>query len=98
MHADLIDEIMKLFSELDIDNSGGLEAGEVAALAKRLDFDGREPTPERIEAMFNGFDLNDDGKITLDELIAGAQKLHRAFSRDCNKGVVFDSAGAHVHI
>jgi glucose-6-phosphate 1-dehydrogenase len=95
-HAELIDEIVRVFSEMDTDNSGGLEANEVAVLAKRF-FDGREPTPERITALFKGFDLNDDGKITLDEIIAGAQKLHRAFSKECN-GPDLHGAREHVHV
>ena len=97
MHADLIDEIVRVFSELDVDNSGGLDAKEVANLARRF-FDGREPTPKRVAAIFRGFDVNEDGLITLDELIAGSQKLHRAFSRDCNQGGAMDEATEHVHI
>ena len=45
-----------------------------------------------------GFDLDQDGKITLDEIIAGAQKLHRTFSREANQGVDMDKASEHVHI
>ena len=97
MHAELVDEIVRVFAELDVDNSGGLDASEVANLARRF-FDGREPTPERVAAIFKGFDLNEDGRITLDELIAGAQKLHRAFSRECNKGPALDEPREHVHI
>ena len=69
----------------------------MAALARRF-FDGKEPTPQRVAAIFRGFDLNDDGKITMDEIIAGSQKLHRAFSRDCNRGTSIDEATEHVHI
>ena len=72
-------------------------SAEVANLARRF-FDGREPTPQRVAAIFKGFDLDEDGKITLDEIIAGAQKLHRAFSRDANRGATMDAAGEHVHI
>jgi len=97
MHADLVDEITVAFSELDADNSGGLDASEVANLARRF-FDGKEPTPTRVAAIFKGFDLDDDGKITLDEIIAGSQKLHRAFSREANLGASMDEAREHVHI
>ena len=54
--------------------------------------------PERVAAIFRGFDLDQDGKITLDEIIAGAQKLHRTFSREANQGVDMDKASEHVHI
>ena len=67
---------------------------EVAVLAKKF-FDGREPTAERIAALFKGFDVNEDGRITLDELIAGAQKMHRAFSKECNVPSM-DEAREHV--
>lgn len=97
MHAELIDDIVRVFAELDKDNSGALDAKEVADLARRF-FDGREPTPERVAAIFRGFDLDQDGKITLDEIIAGAQKLHRTFSREANQGVDMDKASEHVHI
>jgi hypothetical protein len=95
-HATLVDEIVRVFAELDADNAGGLEAEEVANLARRF-FDGREPTPERIAALFRGFDLNDDGKITLDEIIAGAQKMHRAFSSESNRRGMGE-AREHMHI
>lgn len=96
-HAELVDAITVAFAELDEDNSGGLDAPEVANLARRF-FDGREPTPQRIAAIFAGFDLDEDGKITLDELIAGAQKMHRAFSKDANLGGSLDEPCEHVHI
>ena len=53
---------------------------------------------KRVAAIFKGFDLDDDGKITLDEIIAGSQKLHRAFSREANLSASMDQPGEHVHI
>lgn len=41
------------------DNSGSLEADEVANLAKKF-FDGREPTKQRVAAIFRGFDINEE--------------------------------------
>ena len=69
MHADLVDEMVRGFAELDVDNSGGLEAEEVANLARRF-FDGREPTAQRVASIFRGFDVNEDGKISLDAVAA----------------------------
>ena len=100
MNAGLIDEIVRVFDEFDTDNSGALELAEVTKLASRF-FDGRTPTEQKVAAIFRGVDRDADGKITLDELIAGAQRMHRAFD-NFNNGRKYDpsfeEATEHVHL
>ena len=68
-----------LFKEMDKDQSGTLSYEQVCSLARRF-FDGREPKPALVKAIFTslGVDASKD-MITLDEMLQGAQRMHRAF-------------------
>jgi len=77
-NGDKVDEMKKVFSELEKDGSGTLDANGVTELAKRF-FDGREPTRKRVSRIFRAFDADGDGKVSLDEMLQGAESMHRAF-------------------
>ena len=47
-------------------------------LAKRF-FDGREPTKKRVSKIFRSLDADGNGQVSLDEMLHGAQSMHRAF-------------------
>jgi glucose-6-phosphate 1-dehydrogenase len=81
LHPDLEKSMTEVFHELDKDKSGYLDYDEVTALAKRF-FDGRQPTKKRIAALLGELDPNQDGKITLEELLGAAQGMQRAFAAD----------------
>jgi len=86
LHAQDIDQMKKVFAELDKDNNGCLDYSEVVVLAKHF-FDGREPTKGRIEQIFKDLDANGDGKVTFDELVQGAQRMQRCFQKPEQRGL-----------
>ena len=76
--GDQVDEMKRVFNELDKDGTGKLSRDEMTELAKRF-FDGRTPTKGRVSKIFSHFDADGDGLISLDEMIEGAQSMYRAF-------------------
>jgi len=78
MNGSNVEEMKRVFNELDADRDGSLTYKEIAKLAERF-FDGRKPTESRIKALFKELDADGDEKITLDELLQGAQKMQRSF-------------------
>eukprot|EP00826_Nyctotherus_ovalis_P056853 TRINITY_DN7755_c0_g1_i1.p1 TRINITY_DN7755_c0_g1~~TRINITY_DN7755_c0_g1_i1.p1 ORF type:complete len:541 (-),score=156.71 TRINITY_DN7755_c0_g1_i1:176-1798(-) len=64
---DLVKLIAGAFKNYDKNNNGFIELGELQALAKNL---GTELTTEEAKKMIKTMDVNKDGKISLDELIA----------------------------
>jgi len=86
MNAGNIEEMKKVFKELDVSGDGFLNYEEVTQLAKRF-FDGREPTEERVAQLFKELDANNDKQISLDELVMGAQRLQRAFEHKVERGL-----------
>mmetsp|Transcript_13579 Transcript_13579/g.32217 ORF Transcript_13579/g.32217 Transcript_13579/m.32217 type:complete len:88 (+) Transcript_13579:2150-2413(+) len=82
--GDKVDELTKVFSELDKDKSGKLNYEEVAQLASRF-FDGRQPTEARIRSIFSQFDEDGDGELSLEEMLAGVQAMHRAFEKSAEQ-------------
>jgi len=83
-HGDQVDEMKKVFAELDANQSGTLSMSEVTELARRF-FDGREPSEKLVKRIFQMFDADGDGMITCDELVAGAQKMHRSFAQSAEE-------------
>ena len=79
-NGDKVDEMKKVFSELDKDHSGTLGVDEVTELAKRF-FDGRMPTQKRVSKIFRAFDADGDGQVSLDDMLRGAESMHRAFHK-----------------
>jgi len=82
--GDRVEEIMRVFAELDKDNSGTLNYEEVTQLARRF-FDGREPTEARIRSIFRQFEKNGDGEISLESMLSGVQSMHRAFEKSAEQ-------------
>jgi len=78
MNGSNAEMMKKMFNDLDTKKTGTLGYKEVAKLAKHF-FDGREPTEGRIKAMFHEFDEDGDERISLEELLKGAQKMQRSF-------------------
>jgi glucose-6-phosphate 1-dehydrogenase len=78
MNGSNVDLMKKVFAELDTTDEGSLGYKQISRLARRF-FDGRDPTEERIGKLFNELDADGDQRVTLEELIQGAQKLQRAF-------------------
>jgi len=83
-HGNVVEEMKQVFAELDKNKSGSLDYAEVTELAKRF-FDGREPNEKRVMKIFQALDQNNDGQVTLDELLQGAQAMHRAFHGDAEE-------------
>lgn len=71
---------LKVFRELDTDDSGKLSRREVRAALSRL---GLPTTPEFLEPMFSEFNIDRDGVISFDEFMEYAvrreQELRRVF-------------------
>jgi len=85
LNADHVDELKKVFAELDHEGDGRLNYSEVAELAKRF-YDGREPTEKRIAKLFRDAGASvltprHTATISLDQLIASSQKMHNAFAK-----------------
>ena len=78
MQGDQVNEMKEVFHELDKDGSGTLNFDEVTELAKRF-FDGRTPTEGRVSKIFRQLGAAGGGEISIDEMISGAQAMHRAF-------------------
>jgi len=79
-HGDKVNEMRKIFDELDINKNGTLDFNEITSLAKRF-FDGREPKPAQVKAIFGSFDDKDGDKdsVTFDEFLEGVQRMNRSF-------------------
>ena len=76
--SDQVEELRKVFVELDVDNKGRLEGPEILELAKRF-YDGREPTMKQIAAIMDRIDSSGSGSVTWDEFVKAAGAFHRAF-------------------
>eukprot|EP00966_Prymnesium_polylepis_P034731 807444-Prymnesium_polylepis.2 len=68
----------EVFNELDKDGSGALDYAELTLLAKRF-FDGRSPTEKHVRSIFSQLDLDQDGRITQEEMVQGAQRMAFTF-------------------
>ena len=63
-HGSKIEQMTKVFHELDRDGSGALSFAEVTELARRF-YDGRVPTEAKVKSIFRAFDKNEKGEVTL---------------------------------
>ena len=66
-HGSKIEQMTKVFHELDRDGSGALSFAEVTELARRF-YDGRVPTEAKVKSIFRAFDKNEKGEVTLDAM------------------------------
>ena len=78
LNGDRIEKMKEVFNQLDKDGDGNLSYAEMTLLAKYF-YDGREPTPARVSAIMEQFDPEKTGMITLEQMLAGAQRMARAF-------------------
>ena len=91
LNGDHIEEMKRVFAELDKDGNGMLDHAEMTELARHF-YDGRTPDEKRVRAIFDAFDMSDGRErshtgrvsvaksgITLDDMIKGAQVMARAF-------------------
>ena len=98
LHAGLAERMTALFAEFDKNGDGFLDSGEVVELARRL-FDGRQPTEKKVASIFHALGGGVGGsksRVTLNELIQGAYKMHAAFDAEYNPSL--DEACEHVHV
>ena len=79
-NGDKVDEMRKIFEELDVNKDGTLDFNEITALAKRF-FDGREPKPAQVKMIFGSFGAAKDA-VTFDEFLEGVQRMNRSFHTD----------------
>ena len=80
-HGSKIEQMTKVFHELDRDGSGALSFAEVTELARRF-YDGRVPTEAKVKSIFaSPTDKNEKGEVTLDATSTAPrqQSMQRAF-------------------
>lgn len=99
LHTGLAERMTALFQALDANGDGYLDSSEVVELARSL-FDGRQPTEKKVASIFQALDGRQSSggtwRVTLDELIHGAYKMHAAFHAEYNPSL--DEACEHVHV
>jgi len=78
LHSDQVEELRKVFVELDVNDKGRLEGPEILELAKRF-YDGREPTMKQIAAIMDRIDSSGTGSVTWDDLVKAAGIISSAF-------------------
>ena len=78
LHSDQVEELRKVFVELDVNDKGRLEGPEILELAKRF-YDGREPTMKQIAAIMDRIDSGGSGSVTWDEFVKAAGVISSAF-------------------
>ena len=57
-------QLLQMFSEIDMDGSGSLEASEVKTLAARM---GKKLTPAEVQRAMDTMDENGDGSVSIEE-------------------------------
>ncbi len=65
----------QIFSKLDTDNQGYLEAGDFASAISQLSRSGQNSNTASSDEVFSSLDSDSDGKVTQDELTSGIQSL-----------------------
>jgi len=78
LHSDQMEELRRVFVELDVDSKGQLEGPEILELAKRF-YDGREPTLKQIGAIMDRIDPDGSGSVTWDQFVKAAGVISSAF-------------------
>merc|ERR1712048_807455 len=95
MNGGTVDDIKKVFAELDTDKNGVLDYNEVTELAKRF-YDGRTPEKSAVELLFKELDTDKSGQITLNDLISMTQSFARCFQCELEPHVLDDHADFHL--
>ena len=87
-------DMSKVFKQFDTDNDGVLDMGEMQRAFRAIGLKKRDGSKMEVDLeMFNSFDTNKDGKVSLAEFEANLKDKTRAkIEAEINGGWVFDDA------
>ncbi len=74
----------QIFSKLDTDNQGYLEAGDFASAISQLSRSGQNSNTASSDEVFSSLDSDSDGKVTQDELSSGIKSLQEQLDSQFN--------------
>jgi Ca2+-binding EF-hand superfamily protein len=91
----------QIFSKLDTDNQGYLDAGNFASAISQLSPSGQNSNTASSDEVFASLDGDSDGKVTQDELAQGIKSLQEQLDSQFNtmrmQGGMQGMGGAHPH-
>jgi Ca2+-binding EF-hand superfamily protein len=91
----------QIFSKLDTDNQGYLEASDFASAISKLSSSGSDGSSASSDEVFASLDGDSDGKVTQDELTQGIKSLQEQLDSQFNamrmQGGMQGMGGAHPH-